>query len=590
MAACIATVLLPFITVALPYRRALYVQAGVVVVLMLALICWALLRGDWSARLRAASPLLVVATGLYALVALLGTAVGLAGDASILAVGGQFTAMALLPLGALVALTAEPRRATTAFLYGMAGSVAGAALAHVTLWWVLGPRGAALRRITLPNSASAFGASLLGLLAALVLASEGSVPRARRFGRTAAIVILVYIIASGIRGLWIVTVLAAGAFLYASVHRRRDTRRPRRRLRSASILTAPVIVALAAAGWWLTPRENLAGDVARPRSDSTLPRTAAAAPTEPREFAVGPGRRSQLVLGPREVNADQGYRVSAELEGSGTGSCTLALDWLGATGEIITKDRSRFIAAGLPGGTALVIGIPARGSHRLRSRIACNASAKGAWTLSRLRLEELGPRSVAIAAKQLQTVFARAGRVVSPSSGSPWFPEPSLRLRAAESLTLTRAFMELPVTRKLIGRGLGATFVFTKPGRGPSGERVLVHEASYVHNFFLFLLYKLGLVGTVGALASLALFMAVPFTARRARTGCEIERRFLAACSAAWVGYLVWAVASPEIIDFRVAPLLGLLVGCAAGAVGAVRSENDGVAGGTSHVATGGGP
>ena len=34
----------------------------------------------------------------------------------------------------------------------------------------------------------------------------------------------------------------------------------------------------------------------------------------------------------------------------------------------------------------------------------------------------------------------------------------------------------------------------------------------------------------------------------------------LAACTAVWVGYSVWAAAAPEILDFRLAPLWGFLL------------------------------
>lgn len=46
----------------------------------------------------------------------------------------------------------------------------------------------------------------------------------------------------------------------------------------------------------------------------------------------------------------------------------------------------------------------------------------------------------------------------------------------------------------------------------------------------------------------------------------EASRSWIhAAAAAAWIGYLTWALTSPEIIDFRIAPLLGALCAAARG-------------------------
>ena len=49
-----------------------------------------------------------------------------------------------------------------------------------------------------------------------------------------------------------------------------------------------------------------------------------------------------------------------------------------------------------------------------------------------------------------------------------------------------------------------------------------------------------------------------------ARCGPGPTRSFLAAATSAWIGYSVWSVTSPEILDFSMAPLWGLLVAAAA--------------------------
>jgi O-antigen ligase len=97
------------------------------------------------------------------------------------------------------------------------------------------------------------------------------------------------------------------------------------------------------------------------------------------------------------------------------------------------------------------------------------------------------------------------------------------------------------------------------------GHMVWYGDVNYIHNLYLFLLFKLGLIGTVAVLAALALWIgwAIRSTLRLPHG----ERRaFLAATAAIWIGYCVWALTSPELIDFSMAPLFGLLVAASADA------------------------
>jgi O-antigen ligase len=130
----------------------------------------------------------------------------------------------------------------------------------------------------------------------------------------------------------------------------------------------------------------------------------------------------------------------------------------------------------------------------------------------------------------------------------------SVSLRLAESRSLLARLRTSGWPSRLFGHGLGATF---DAGRG-TGD-----STNYVHNFYLFLLFKLGLVGTVLVLAAFALwcrYLLVALLARRAGTPARVR---LAAALAAWLAYLLWSVSSPEILDFRIAPLWGLLLAAA---------------------------
>jgi hypothetical protein len=134
--------------------------------------------------------------------------------------------------------------------------------------------------------------------------------------------------------------------------------------------------------------------------------------------------------------------------------------------------------------------------------------------------------------------------------------------RLAETRAVAAAIRRAPWTRRLLGHGLGATFEAAVPGSGG--------RQNYLHNFYVFLAFKLGIVGGALVAGALALWMgSLVAWSRRAPAGAA--RRFLAASTGAWAGLLVLAVSSPEILNFRVAPVLGWLLAASAGARAASR-------------------
>jgi len=136
---------------------------------------------------------------------------------------------------------------------------------------------------------------------------------------------------------------------------------------------------------------------------------------------------------------------------------------------------------------------------------------------------------------------------------------PSISYRERELQAVGREWRRSSLLRNLIGQGLGRTFQFQNRGWGPGGRRVVLQSASYIHNFYVFLVFKLGAMGLV---ALLGLLMIVGWTARRAweARGARGEAWIFAATFAAWSTYLLWSFTSPEIYDFRVAPIWGLLI------------------------------
>jgi hypothetical protein len=92
-----------------------------------------------------------------------------------------------------------------------------------------------------------------------------------------------------------------------------------------------------------------------------------------------------------------------------------------------------------------------------------------------------------------------------------------------------------------------------------TGEPIISRETNYLHNFYLFLIFKLGVLGSIAVLMSVAL-LALHLALLFGESTGEL-RSFAGAILVVWGLYLTWAVVAPEIIDFRIAPLLGLCTG-----------------------------
>ena len=136
---------------------------------------------------------------------------------------------------------------------------------------------------------------------------------------------------------------------------------------------------------------------------------------------------------------------------------------------------------------------------------------------------------------------------------------PSLRYRIAESRTLLTSFAGASWSRRLLGSGLGARFELHEVGFSATGVPMRIHNPNYIHNFYAYLLYKLGLLGSALAAGAIGCWLVTPrLEIRRTRATSAVHLPI--AALAIWITYLVWAVLSPELIDFRVAPLIGMMV------------------------------
>jgi hypothetical protein len=234
----------------------------------------------------------------------------------------------------------------------------------------------------------------------------------------------------------------------------------------------------------------------------------------------------------------------------------------------------------------------APGAKRIRTTLGAAAGATlvlAAWVL--LRPTSDPARALAARVEREAAVLAgRAAYLVPRGSGRSFMDDPSFAYRALEMKVLVQAFTEGTPVTKVFGRGLGYAYLSTVIGLDREGAASAWHPTNYVHNFYLFLPVKLGIVGGAGVLGALVLWVA--WTVRAAR-GCrrEPQRTFLIAASAVWIAAAAWNLACPEFIDFRLAALWGLLIAaCVNAADDSSRDDVGGVSCSRGAAGSGAGP
>lgn len=550
-----AIVLVPFATITLPYRRALYTQALTLLALTAGLLAAGLVRPGWGRRIGAGRCRVAAGVGLYGLAALHGGAVGLARGNEVELLAGQVLSMALLPLAALAGAGLGGGARSRPLAWGLGAGVASASLLH-WLAWLASPPGAGLdRRLFFANAVSVVGASLLGLLllATLVVSARGIL---RVLAGIATLPVLLLILASGVRGLWVATVLAVAVFLVLAFP---PVRRQLALLGWMLAVAGAAVGVVAMARWVERPRPNLlpaaepsallapvwgvVREVARERPESAAVRFAAA------------GGHCHWALAPAfpvpELKTGT-YRLRGRLTGPDSWRVYVALQWFDGEGRLL----GRTVARRVEGSLAEVVTLLPRGAVSARVVVGCPGEGEGEWLLHALALHRLGPAWLLRLPGLAQTLESRlsAGllekdRVVGAA----------LRVRLRESRRLWDLFRHAAWGRKLSGHGLGATYAFDGPGRDERGRLTADAQPNYIHNFYLFLLYKLGLLGTGLVVVALVLWLTAAVAATR-RLPYGLSRAFAAAAAAGLAAYSLWSLSSPEILDFRVAPLWGLLL------------------------------
>lgn len=208
--------------------------------------------------------------------------------------------------------------------------------------------------------------------------------------------------------------------------------------------------------------------------------------------------------------------------------------------------------------------------------VALGRFGDGAWTvlgvglavlcalaLSRRRLTVGAAAAVALCVLAAAVVVRSplSPRPAAPGAGPapasfPWEPED------AEWRVAYEQWLWASPARRLVGQGLGAVESLA----GPSADARPLTGA--VRNVYLFLAYQLGLAG-LAALTGLLLLVFASF----ASPGDSHRGWWWCAAGSVWVAHLLWSVTSAEILDLRIAPLLGAMVALVGRNPGAARAD-----------------
>ncbi len=535
-------VLAPLLTVGMAFRTSLLAQAVLMLGATLALLACAVARKGWRTQ-PAPPPTLTLGISLYGGAAVQGALVALlrGNDAKLIA--GQLLAMGLLPLAALGAYWLSPTLGWRSFAAGVMAGTAGCTLVQLAATGFGTGATLAEVRLFLPNGVSAAGIAPMALFLALAL-PRPSRSLTKTLTWTATGLIALLILGSGIRSQWLVMPVGIGVYLALVLGRARLSSRP---VVFSGITAAIFIVATTALTiwWWNYPRPNLV--------NGTL---------DSRAGAVGGPTVAML---PPTLKGAIRIRGTLMCQGSGTVWIT-TLDPQGAP-----LPRS---GSGGPVGVNVAASVPAKFVLLLTPR-------SGRSQLS-LRLEDpnrLGCTSTALAVEQVRPPFAAllANRVAELLRRSPdilagpvpgrFASDSGIALRVRETSAVLGTMRRGSWLSWVFGHGLGATFALDTIGYDAQGSFGRIRHPNFIHNFYLFLAFKLGALGTVAVLAALALFVRAAVRSARNEPLESSNRRFFAAAAAAWITYILWSAAAPEILDFRVAPFWGVLIGLTASTI-----------------------
>lgn len=540
-------VVIPLLTVFLPQRFALPAQALLVVGVLGAT---ALGTSSTRRRVVAGTPTaVVIGLGAYAAAAGWGLLIGLMVANPVRYVVSQMVSMMLLPLGFLAYRSARTF-GHRAFAEGLSRGLVIATAVHLSAFvlpWLRAPAREEVFRFVLRNNVSVLGSAVLGCIVLAAYLGTGHRSRMTVGGAVAAAIL---VLGGMSRGAWISVVV--GLVVIVTLGRPVT---PVRSLLGWVAAGAVALLGLVAIGMWTskpTPIERVTFD--------STPRSAAPDDRGPRSVDSTAG----VLLLEDDGAAGRRVRLVDRLEVP-TGSLEATWDHLGGDGTTLNftlvfedehlSETRRF--------TGLVVGTGRWTRFQTVVAVPPGSRTLTMWMSAGRRSETWRVDNVEISAiRSGLGGWARQLQVRASSLLRSWATPASdggARYRIEEAGVVVSQLREASWSSRLRGAGLGAMIPFDNLSWDDRGRRVTRPAASYLHNFYLFLVFKLGLMGVV-ALGGLVVL--VTWTVR-----CLVRFRstgrtpaILLGASAAWIAFLLWSVTSPEIYDFMMAPLWGAVV------------------------------
>ena len=548
-------ILVPYATVHLEYQLALRLQAlGILSALLAALVVSFRAASQSSAQRPHPAPLLRLALLLYLSAVVLGTVVALLRGNSTTNLAGQLLALTFLPLAALVGwrLGAGRWRQLVATL---PLAVVVAVVLHLIRWLIDVAHGKTVLRLFFGNAVSVSELALLALLLSFAAASSP-----RRWQRVVALssipLLCVYIVGAATRGVWLVVLpMVALYWLLAGL----------RGVRSRQALWTVVGLAVLAVALF----SALAYRISHPTDRLMDPSYVLLQKPHQMTAAGKPlwraGRQPRRLTRRFPLAGPGSYRVSARIRGGREGLAVVAVRLINEKGKPIDAIRLQAYPHEQWRYLETIASIPPA-SVQAQAWLVTKPGSVGNWRIDDLRVDRLGPSWATPLLNQSIHLGRRLRTIADILPGDREPADPSVQFRFAESRELLHRVREASLGRQLFGHGLGATFSLANIA--PAAKRAGQQGApqNYIHNYYSFLLYKLGILGMALVLLSLGLVVTCALRATL-RTAAGPRRAFLAATTASLVGYSVLALSTPVFVDFRLTPIWGLLIAALAGAL-----------------------
>jgi hypothetical protein len=557
-----AVILMPFVTVGLGFRASLIAQAiGISAVAMATLPALATKVG-WRRFLHAPRPVFL---GIMAVGAatVLGLGVGLIRGHDAVQIAGQALSMGLLPLAAAGGLATWSDSGQKQWRVGLLAALTLGCWVQLIWGFVMIAILGEPSRLFLPNSVSVIGPALLGLCFSVVSLNDPD-RRLRRLAWLAMFSILLVILGSSLRSLWILTPMAVVGLAIVW-----------RGLRSRETMIVILIIAALAMGtiggvWIVNDWASRDRPDALKRSPCALFPLAGTCVEHGIEVVFDREGRIKFDA-PVSLPKAKTWRIMVRGHGEGQGALVVALLFFDEQGQIL-KRIPVSLRATADEEARMAFGTPPRNWAETRLRLSRLKGTMGQWHLDMVECAALESTLMVHLISKVRSLVRRVQGLVRAAATGRAVEDATLGFRLHESLRIVEEFNNASWVQRLFGHGLGATIHLDIDGFDNRGHWIHYDSVNYIHNWYLFLLFKLGIVGLILVLGALVGWIVWTIRSSSPPPSPDV-RAFLVAAAASWIVYAIWSLTSPEILDFRMAPLWGWLLSVCVSRAGETRTE-----------------